>query len=209
MSVRQALELIAAETGLKYQIEPERQPAVALSPPPTKPAPSPKPEASPPIVPDSPVRQPPPDPSKPDEPIPPVIEVTPRVTTLSPTPIETGVSEPEQSPASRDVQSDMQAAILARHKEKFGGLNGGALRRQGTGEDLLPKARTGSMAIPEAEDQGWVERTARGIGERGGDLVAGFSRMQGDLMWLVGRVPDRVLSHTGKAQPVGPRSKWM
>jgi glycosyltransferase involved in cell wall biosynthesis len=33
--------------------------------------------------------------------------------------------------------------------------------------------------------------------------------LQGDLMWLVGRVPDRVLSHTGKAQPVGPRSKWM
>jgi hypothetical protein len=33
--------------------------------------------------------------------------------------------------------------------------------------------------------------------------------LQGDLGWLIGRIPDRVLSHTGKAQPVGPRSKWM
>jgi glycosyltransferase involved in cell wall biosynthesis len=33
--------------------------------------------------------------------------------------------------------------------------------------------------------------------------------MQGDLPWLIGRIPDRVLSHTHKAQPVGPRSKWM
>ncbi|HEX5000627.1 MAG TPA: glycosyltransferase family 2 protein [Terriglobia bacterium] len=33
--------------------------------------------------------------------------------------------------------------------------------------------------------------------------------LQGDLGWLLGRIPDRVLSHTARAQPVGPRSKWM
>lgn len=32
---------------------------------------------------------------------------------------------------------------------------------------------------------------------------------QGDLMWLIGRIPDRVLSHTALAESGGPRSKWM
>jgi glycosyltransferase involved in cell wall biosynthesis len=32
---------------------------------------------------------------------------------------------------------------------------------------------------------------------------------QGDLMWLISRVPDRLLSHTSAAQAAGPRSKWM
>jgi glycosyltransferase involved in cell wall biosynthesis len=32
---------------------------------------------------------------------------------------------------------------------------------------------------------------------------------QGDLSWLVGRIPDRVMSHTSAAEAAGPRSKWM
>jgi glycosyltransferase involved in cell wall biosynthesis len=32
---------------------------------------------------------------------------------------------------------------------------------------------------------------------------------QGDLWWLIRRIPDRVLSHTAAAEPAGPRSKWM
>jgi glycosyltransferase involved in cell wall biosynthesis len=32
---------------------------------------------------------------------------------------------------------------------------------------------------------------------------------QGDFLWLIGRIPDRLLSHTAGAQSAGPRSKWM
>jgi hypothetical protein len=32
---------------------------------------------------------------------------------------------------------------------------------------------------------------------------------QGDFLWLIGRIPDRLLSHTAAAQSAGPRSKWM
>jgi glycosyltransferase involved in cell wall biosynthesis len=50
-----------------------------------------------------------------------------------------------------------------------------------------------------------------------GRLLRSFARIQrmmwylrqGDLLWLIGRIPDRVKSHTSAARPVGPRSKWM
>jgi glycosyltransferase involved in cell wall biosynthesis len=32
---------------------------------------------------------------------------------------------------------------------------------------------------------------------------------QGDFFWLIGRIPDRLLSHTAAAGSAGPRSKWM
>jgi glycosyltransferase involved in cell wall biosynthesis len=50
-----------------------------------------------------------------------------------------------------------------------------------------------------------------------GSLLRNLARLQrilwyvyqGDLVWLIRRIPDRLKSHTSAAEPVGPRSKWM
>jgi hypothetical protein len=55
------------------------------------------------------------------------------------------------------------------------------------------------------------------VGSPMGILLRNWSRLeraawyvlQGDLIWLLGRIPDRVRSYLGSSQATGPRSRWM